>query len=75
MYIFLSTMRYAITQNAQIKQNAQSKYLVNFKVHIILLSFCYCYLLGTVRQSEKALINDRFTCFKSILKISHSNYL
>ena len=68
MYIFLSTMRYAITQNAQIKQNAQSKYLVNFKVHIILLSFCYCYLLGTVRQSEKALINDRLRVSKVFSK-------
>ena len=26
-------------------------------------------------QIEKALINGRLTCFKSILKIYHSNYL
>ena len=30
---------------------------------------------GTVMQIEKALINGHFTCFKSILKVSHSNYL
>ena len=30
---------------------------------------------GAVIQIEKALINDRLRVFKSILKISHSNYL
>ena len=30
---------------------------------------------GAVMQIEKALINDRLRVFKSILKISHSNYL
>ena len=30
---------------------------------------------GTIMQIEKALINDPFACFTSILKKLHSNYL
>ena len=40
--------------------------------NVIILHFN---VTGTVMQSEKALKNDPTPCFKSILKILHSNYL
>ena len=61
---------------------------ISLIIRFLIKRFCYLtkmwkqkfkYLLrafqSAVLQIEKALINERFTCFKIIHKLSHSNYL
>ena len=46
---------------------------INTKVHLKPTNTCI-YIKGAAMRIEKALIKWSLTCFKSILKISHSNY-
>ena len=48
-------------------RNTQTKHFTDFVTPAV--------TSGTVMQILKVPINDRLRCLKSILKISHSNYL